>query len=77
MTNHDWRNKAHDDATRAATITEIFGQVVNWASGAFRMPKQHVAYMGPLFGQFACFKFEIIWASCIWASCASPYLQIR
>ena len=45
VTNHDWRNKARDDATRAATMTEIFGQVVIWASCVFKMAQQHVAYM--------------------------------
>ena len=52
MTNHDWRNKARDDATREATMTEIFGQVVIWESCVFKMPQQNVAYMWLIFWYF-------------------------
>ena len=60
-TNHDWRNKARDDATRAATITEIFRQVVNlfskclnstWLTCDHYLGNLHVLSL-KLFGQVA------------------------
>ena len=58
MTNHDWRNKARDDATRAATMTKNI-----WTSG----------YLGKLcFQNYSTARglhVTIIWAICMFLVC--------